>query len=241
MKNTETLSVPEPIIVAAQIAVPVDTLKTEIQTLWAAREQNRLELAPRLYQLQIELSSPGKKDSGFKAWLKEAGIPRSTAYRLIKDHMKEMGLLPAKSEPATVSQVGQGAEIEPAEAERVEKPTESEPLPLIPGAVEQRIESFHKDLYGKSEKLQKDLDGYLWDMKLMISSAEGKEEEDIRIWHTVIDLMEKEQLVLNDRRRKLRKSLKNAKEQLQRVQEGWRPLECLVKQWESQPAIEAVN
>ena len=92
-----------PMIVAAH---PTDTLKTEIKTLWAAFEHNRVELAPRLYELQTQLNKAGKKGEGFKAWLKEGGIPRSTAYRLIKEYLK----------PTTVSQVGQGSEAEKMDA-----------------------------------------------------------------------------------------------------------------------------
>jgi hypothetical protein len=241
MENVEALSVPEPITVAAHIVIPIETLKTEIQSLWAAFKQNGLELAPRLYQLQIELSSPGVKDEGFKAWLKDAGIPRSTAYRLIKGHMKQMGLLPVVPEPATVSQVGQGAETEKT-AEPVADP-EPEIPQLIPGEVESSYKTFRKNLWGREGKLEEDLNGLIRSMARYINPAEGKEEECIRIWNYIISLREEEKRILNDRRRKVIKSLKDAKEQLQRVQEGWRPLECLVEAFAAQEAqaAEGVN
>jgi hypothetical protein len=250
----------EPMIVAAHIEIPIDTLKTEIKTLWAAFKQNGIELAPRLYQLQIELSSPGKKDSGLKAWLKEAGIPRSTAYRLIKDYMQRMGLLPAMPEPATVSQMGQGDEAEPAigsvpgqgaEAEpeqavettnaHAEAASEPESLPVSSGEIERRAKEFRKDLYKTSGALAADLDSYITVIKRYISPAEEKEAEALRIWDQVIMLREEEQRVLNDRRRKVRKSLAAEKEQRQRVAEGWRPLECLIKAWEEQEAEKAIG
>jgi hypothetical protein len=67
-------------------------LKTEIISLWKQRNQCDAALPPLLYKLCKALHAPGKKGQGFDAWLKEAGISHTTAYRWIEKYAKRNGL-----------------------------------------------------------------------------------------------------------------------------------------------------
>jgi hypothetical protein len=106
-------------------------LKTEILRLWQQHEQSKQALGKRLYELQKLLHSPGKKGAGFDAWLKENGIPHSTAYWLLKRHCEREGLAPALSEnktksktevaPSTLSNLGQTGGVD-VHAEYVPEP-----------------------------------------------------------------------------------------------------------------------
>jgi hypothetical protein len=109
-------------------AIPVNDehgLKTEIMRLWKTHEQSKQALGKPLYELQKLLHNPGKKNSGFDFWLKQNGIPRSTAYWLIKKYCKREGLAASassktgtkKSVPATpaLSNIGQTGAGEHAE------------------------------------------------------------------------------------------------------------------------------
>jgi hypothetical protein len=72
-----------------------EDLKDEILVLWEQATQSRKILSKRLYELQKLLHNPGKKDVGFDSWLKQKGIPKSTAYWLIKKYCQREGLADA--------------------------------------------------------------------------------------------------------------------------------------------------
>lgn len=115
-------------------AIPLNDeqgLKTEILRLWHRHEQSKQALGKPLYVLQKLLHNPGKKAAGFDAWLKQNGIPRSTAYWLIKKYCKREGLAaPAssktgtkKSEPATPASSNIGQTGAGEHAEYIQAPT----------------------------------------------------------------------------------------------------------------------
>jgi hypothetical protein len=81
---------PEPVAVAGEAA-----LKAEILRLWEQATQSKKTLSKGLYELQKLLHNPGKKDVGFDSWLKQSGIPKSTAYWLIKKYCQREGLADA--------------------------------------------------------------------------------------------------------------------------------------------------
>jgi hypothetical protein len=67
-------------------------LKAEIVSLWKQHTSSQVALAPLLYKLCKSLHAPGKKGMGFDAWIEQAEIPHSTAYRWIAKYCKREGL-----------------------------------------------------------------------------------------------------------------------------------------------------
>lgn len=97
-----------------------DSLKLKALQLWetydsfhAKCKEREASVAEVLYVLCKKLHAPGKKDDGFKAWLKSNGRSKATAYRWIRKYADSKGLelpfQPKEKTTPTLSHVGQGA------------------------------------------------------------------------------------------------------------------------------------
>ncbi len=84
----------------------VTDLESEIKASWQKLSYN---IAPKLYRLAEILHAKGRKGEGFRRYLTQIGMPKSTAYRWIAKHAKkENKTLPYPAKP-TSSHTGQGA------------------------------------------------------------------------------------------------------------------------------------
>ena len=79
------------------------------QQLWRTYETSRVELAKILFEeREAHRSKGGRGVAGFKTWLKKAGIPRATAYRLLAEHELSLGI---REEPVS-NETGLEAEMD---------------------------------------------------------------------------------------------------------------------------------
>ena len=78
-------------------AAQEEDLKADVLRMWKQHEKCEQELAQLLYRLCAALHAPGRREQGFRRWLKDHGKSHATAYRIIGRYARREGLpLPFK-------------------------------------------------------------------------------------------------------------------------------------------------